>query len=131
MTILMRDIVKTYVMGEQEVHALRGVSLDVVDGDLVAIMGPSGSGKSTLMNMIGCLDQPTSGGYELDGVVVSTLTDAVLQPRRWPPLGSETGCSTSRRSSQAGRPSGLQLRGHWSQTHRSFLRTSPQEPLTH
>jgi len=78
MTILMRDIVKTYVMGDQEVHALRGVSLDVADGDLVAIMGPSGSGKSTLMNMIGCLDQPTSGVYELDGVEVSALTDDEL-----------------------------------------------------
>jgi putative ABC transport system ATP-binding protein len=78
MTILMRDIVKTYVMGDQEVHALRGVSLDVADGDLVAIMGPSGSGKSTLMNMIGCLDQPSSGVYELDGVEVSALTDDEL-----------------------------------------------------
>jgi putative ABC transport system ATP-binding protein len=78
MTITMRDIVKTYVMGEQEVHALRGVSLDVADGDLVAIMGPSGSGKSTLMNMVGCLDQPSSGTYLLDGVEVSGLSDDEL-----------------------------------------------------
>lgn len=75
MAIEMRGITKTYIMGDQEVHALRGVSLDVPDGEFVAIMGPSGSGKSTLMNIVGCLDQPSNGTYKLDGVEVSGLTD--------------------------------------------------------
>jgi putative ABC transport system ATP-binding protein len=73
-----RDMVKTYKMGEIEVHALQGVSMQVYAGELAAIMGPSGSGKSTLMNILGCLDQATSGVYLLDGVDVSKLKDDQL-----------------------------------------------------
>ena len=72
------DITKQYQMGTQVVHALCGVSLNVDEGEFVAIMGPSGSGKSTLMNMIGCLDQPTGGIYRLDDVDVSQMSDDEL-----------------------------------------------------
>ena len=73
--IEMERITKTYQMGSQVVHALRGVNLEIKQGEFVAIMGPSGSGKSTLMNMIGCLDVPTDGSYVLNGTDVSTMTD--------------------------------------------------------
>lgn len=72
------DLTKTYRIGDIEVRALRGVSLTVYNGELIAIMGPSGSGKSTLMNIIGCLDHPTDGEYLLDGVQISTLDDNQL-----------------------------------------------------
>ncbi|MCL1848735.1 MAG: ABC transporter ATP-binding protein [Clostridiales bacterium] len=70
----MRDISKIYQMGEEKVYALNEVSLDIEEGEFVAVIGPSGSGKSTLMNLIGCLDVPTSGTYKLDGIFVSDMS---------------------------------------------------------
>jgi putative ABC transport system ATP-binding protein len=72
------DLWKTYIMGSEEIHALRGVSLQIERGEYVAIMGPSGSGKSTLMNLIGCLDTPTKGTYLLNGKRVSDMNDDEL-----------------------------------------------------
>ncbi|TMD69039.1 MAG: ABC transporter ATP-binding protein [Chloroflexi bacterium] len=76
--ITLEGIAKVYRTGEVEVVALRGISLHIPEGEFIAIMGPSGSGKSTLMNLIGCLDQPSSGRYVLDGYDVSALTDDQL-----------------------------------------------------
>ncbi len=73
-----RGITKSYKMGDIEVHALRGIDLKIEEGEFVSIMGPSGSGKSTLMNILGALDQPTSGTFLLDGVDVSRLSEAEL-----------------------------------------------------
>jgi putative ABC transport system ATP-binding protein len=72
------DLWKTYVMGAEEIHALRGVSMQIERGEYVAIMGPSGSGKSTLMNLIGCLDTPSKGSYLLNGKQVSQMNDNEL-----------------------------------------------------
>ncbi|MDQ5836732.1 MAG: ATP-binding cassette domain-containing protein, partial [Acidobacteriota bacterium] len=74
----MRDIWKTYEMGAEPLHALRGVSFDVQRGEYLAIIGPSGSGKSTLMNLIGCLDTPTQGRYWINGKLVSEMDDDEL-----------------------------------------------------
>jgi len=76
--ITTEDLWKTYVMGSEEIHALRGVSINIDKGEYVAIMGPSGSGKSTLMNLIGCLDTPTKGSYLLNGKEVAAMNDDEL-----------------------------------------------------
>jgi putative ABC transport system ATP-binding protein len=82
-----RDLWKTYTMGEEEIHALRGVSIQLDRGEYVAIMGPSGSGKSTLMNLIGCLDTPSKGTYLLNGKEVSTMNDNELAQIRNEEIG--------------------------------------------
>ena len=87
MLIDIRDITKVYQMGDQQVQALAGVSVGVERGEYVAIMGPSGSGKSTLMNLIGCLDTPTSGSYVLNGKEVARMTDDELAAIRNQEIG--------------------------------------------
>ncbi|MGB5512692.1 MAG: ABC transporter ATP-binding protein, partial [Woeseiaceae bacterium] len=77
-SLILRDVVKTYEMGSEKVHALSGVTLDIAKNEYVAIMGPSGSGKSTLMNIIGCLDVPTGGSYSLDGQMVADKSEGDL-----------------------------------------------------
>jgi len=85
--ICAEDLWKTYEMGSEQVHALRGVSLEIRKGEYTAIMGPSGSGKSTLMNLIGCLDSPTKGAYWLAGRLVSDLDDDELAYMRNKEIG--------------------------------------------
>jgi putative ABC transport system ATP-binding protein len=87
MLIDIRDITKVYEMGQERVHALSGVNLGLDRGEYVAIMGPSGSGKSTLMNLIGCLDTPTSGSYVLNGREVARMTDDELAAIRNQEIG--------------------------------------------
>ncbi|MEO8430581.1 MAG: ABC transporter ATP-binding protein [Acidobacteriota bacterium] len=87
MLIDIRDITKAYQMGQEQVNALSGVNLGVARGEYVAIMGPSGSGKSTLMNLIGCLDTPTSGSYVLNGREVARMTDDELAAVRNQEIG--------------------------------------------
>jgi len=85
--ISLRDVHKVYDMGAEQVRALNGVDLEIEPGEYVAIMGPSGSGKSTLMNLIGCLDTPTSGSYVLNGTAVEKLTDHELAAIRNKEIG--------------------------------------------
>ena len=85
--ISVKELTKTYIMGAAKVHALQGVSLDIQRNEFVALMGPSGSGKSTLMNLLGCLDTPTSGAYWLNGINVSTMEDNDLAEVRNKEIG--------------------------------------------
>jgi putative ABC transport system ATP-binding protein len=85
--IEIRDLRKTYPLGGEEVHALDGIDLDIERGEYVAVMGPSGSGKSTLMNLIGCLDTPSSGSYLLNGKAVEGLDDEALAAIRNQEIG--------------------------------------------
>lgn len=87
LVIQLREVVKTYRTGDVEVHAVRGVTLDIARGDMVAVMGASGSGKSTLMNILGCLDRPTKGDYLLDGVSVANQSRGKLATLRNRKLG--------------------------------------------
>jgi putative ABC transport system ATP-binding protein len=85
--ISLRNLNKTYIMGHEIVEALKDVSLDIQKNEYVALMGPSGSGKSTLMNLLGCLDSPTRGGYSLNGIEVSTMDDSDLAEVRNKQIG--------------------------------------------
>ena len=85
--ISVSDLKKTYIMGQTKVHALQSISLNIRKNEYVALMGPSGSGKSTLMNLLGCLDTPTSGEYDLNGTDVATMTDNELAEVRNKEIG--------------------------------------------
>jgi putative ABC transport system ATP-binding protein len=86
-TLIVHDITKVFDLGAVQVHALRGVTLQIAQGEFVAVMGTSGSGKSTLMNILGCLDRPTSGGYKIDGVDVGPLSRNTLADIRNEKIG--------------------------------------------
>jgi putative ABC transport system ATP-binding protein len=83
----MRDIVKNYPMGDEEAHVLKNINLDIAEGEYVSVLGPSGSGKSTLMNIIGCLDKPTSGEYILHGRLMDALNESELAEVRGREIG--------------------------------------------
>ena len=87
MVIQVKNLTKSFVSGAQSVHALKGVNFSINKGEFISIMGPSGSGKTTLMNIIGCLDTPTSGSYELNGKVVSQLDEDMLAKIRNQEIG--------------------------------------------
>jgi len=87
MAIALQNVTKVYSMGDATVHALAGVTLSIPDGDFAAIIGPSGSGKSTLMNILGCLDRPTSGSYYLGGQEVASFNDNQLAATRNKKIG--------------------------------------------
>ena len=87
LVIKIRNIIRDFPLGQEIVHVLKGIDLDIEKGDYVALMGPSGSGKSTLMNLLGCLDTPTAGTYELNGTDVSNLTDDQLAEIRNKEIG--------------------------------------------
>ena len=87
MSILLSNVTKVYELGGETVNALAGLTLSISPGEFTAIMGPSGSGKSTLMNILGCLDRPTSGSYMLDGQEVATLNDDQLATTRNKKIG--------------------------------------------
>ena len=86
-TIVLHDIVKTYLIGDTTVQALAGINLTIEAGEFTAVMGPSGSGKSTLMNILGCLDRPSGGSYQLDGKEVAQLSDDELAETRNKKIG--------------------------------------------
>ena len=86
--ITIRNITRDFQLGHETVHVLKGIDLDIVRGDYVAIMGPSGSGKSTLMNLLGCLDTPTGGSYVLNGKDVSQMSDDDLAEIRNKEIGA-------------------------------------------
>ncbi|MDP5078098.1 MAG: ABC transporter ATP-binding protein, partial [Nonlabens sp.] len=85
--IEVRNIIRDFKLGTETVHVLKGIDLDIKRGDYVALMGPSGSGKSTFMNLLGCLDTPTSGSYKLNGIDVSSLSDDALADIRNTEIG--------------------------------------------
>ncbi|MDX1462901.1 MAG: ABC transporter ATP-binding protein [Marinirhabdus sp.] len=87
LVIKIRGIIRDFPLGQEIVHVLKGIDLDIEKGDYVALMGPSGSGKSTLMNLLGCLDTPTAGTYELNGIDVSNLSDDELADIRNKEIG--------------------------------------------